>query len=288
MARTVDSPAESVISVRDLTFSYPGTAAPILRNVNLEVGRGEFIALLGSNGAGKTTLAKHFNGLHTPTSGQVLLHGRPTAELGLRELARVVGYCYQNPDHQIFSSSVENEVKFGPRNLGLTGDVLASRVSEALAVVGLTEFAASNPFVLGRGRRQLLAVASILAMNPELLVVDEPTTGLDLSGAQQIMRVLNRWHEEGRTMIVITHDMDLVIEYTTRCVVMADGRIIDDGPTQEVLRHYDTMRAAGLEEPAVVTISDRLSRFGSAQCKSIADVVTDVAARMEAEHAGRI
>jgi energy-coupling factor transport system ATP-binding protein len=203
-------------------------------------------------------------------------------------MAQTVGYCYQNPDHQIFAPSVEKEIRFGPANLGLPAKQVDQRVRDAMAAVGLTSVAGANPFVLGRGRRQLLAVASILAMNPQVLVIDEPTTGLDLSGARQIMDLLARWNEDGRTIVVITHDMDLVMEYVRRCVVMAHGRVIADGPVSEVMRRPDVLGPAHLVAPPVVTVSDRLAPFGAQRRRTLTEVVADVQEHMEVRHASRL
>ncbi|HET6499331.1 MAG TPA: ABC transporter ATP-binding protein [Amycolatopsis sp.] len=277
--------SEPLIQVRDVEFRYPGHS-PVLHGVDLTIDRGEFVALLGQNGAGKTTLAKHFNGLLTPTKGQVLVGGKPTSALSLTELARQVGYCYQNPDHQIFAPTVDKEVRFGPDNLGLPD--AAELADRALALVGLTAQREANPFVLGRGQRQLLAVASIIAMDPPVLVVDEPTTGMDLAGAERIMRLLASWVADGRTIIVITHDMDVVAEFIPRSVVMAHGEVLADGPTEHVLRRSDLLPEARLLAPPAITVSDELSRFGVGRCGTIRDVADDLVHILGGRDAGRV
>jgi cobalt transport protein ATP-binding subunit len=265
-----------IVEVRNLHFSYGPGLPEVLRGVDLTVRRGEFVALLGQNGAGKTTLAKHFNGLHKPTGGSVEVGGRPVARQTLAEVARTVGYCYQNPDHQIFSASVEKEVGFGPSNLGYPPDTVASLVDDALALVGLTHLRKAHPFSLGRGQRQLVAVASVLAMNPPMLVIDEPTTGMDRTGSTRIMELLSRWASDGRSIIAITHDMDIVSEYIPRSVVMTDGQIVADGPTQDVFREAPVLRRAHLVAPAPVIISDRLQAFGVGRARSIADAAQQI------------
>ena len=249
---------EPIVRVQDVAFAYQGTETRALQGVNLEIGRGEFVALIGQNGAGKTTLAKLFNGLLLPTSGRVVVDGQDTRQAGLDGLARVVGYCYQNPDHQIFARTVREEVAFGPRNLGMSSRLVNKAVNEALALVGMEELAASPPYVLGRGQRQKLAVASIIAMGSEVLLVDEPTTGLDLRGALGLMDLLREWNSGGRTIFIITHDMKIVAEYAQRAVVLSKGRIIADGPTREILSDQATLARAFLKAPQMIRVAQAL------------------------------
>lgn len=277
MTDAAPEPTAPVIEVQDVHFSYAPGLPEALRGVSLAVRRGEFVALLGQNGAGKTTLAKHLNGLHKPTSGEVFVGGKPVGKQSLSALAKTVGYCYQNPDHQIFSSSVEKEVAFGPHNLGYSNSEVDRLVTDALELVGISDLRQAHPFVLGRGQRQLVAVASVLAMDPKLLVIDEPTTGMDQTGAMRAMGLLSSWAAEGRTILVITHDMDLVSEFIERSVVMAGGRILADGPTQDVLRDQAVLDAAHLRAPAPVVISDRL-RGHIPRARSIAEAADNVVA----------
>jgi energy-coupling factor transporter ATP-binding protein EcfA2 len=279
---------QPLIDVRDVEFRYTPASESVLRGINLTINHGEFVALLGQNGAGKTTLAKHFNGLLAPSRGQVMVGGRPTTEMSLTELARQVGYCYQNPDHQIFAPTVEKEVRFGPDNLGLPEAEAAALADRALALVGLTAAREMNPFVLGRGQRQLLAVASIVAMDPPALVVDEPTTGMDLAGAQRIMRLLASWAADGRTIIVITHDMDMVAEFIPRAVVTAHGQVLADGDTQDVLRRDDVLREARLLAPAAITLSDQLSHLAVGRCGTVTAVAEYLTAHLGGHLARRI
>ncbi len=267
---------DSVIDVRDLHFSYGPDLPEVLKGINLQVSPGEFVALLGQNGAGKTTLAKHLNGLHQPTRGEVLVAGLAVADQPLAVLARSVGYCYQNPDHQIFSSTVAKEVSFGPSNLGFSVSEVDSLVVHALELVGIESLRDEHPFALGRGQRQLVAVASILAMDPQLLVIDEPTTGMDRAGAMRLMGLLSRWASEGRTILIITHDMDVVSEFIERSVVMVDGRILADGLTQAVFRNTSVLQEAHLVAPAPVVIADRLCDYGVERAKSIHEAADQV------------
>ena len=252
------------IEVNDLVFRYTPGGSEVLRGVNLQIASGEFVALIGQNGAGKTTLAKHFNGLLKPSAGSVVVQGRDTRTTPLADLARSVGYVYQNPDHQIFAQRVRAEVAFGPRNLGLLPADVDRRVDQALELVGLLEHAEDFAFSLGRGQRQKLAVASVLAMEPSVLVVDEPTTGLDQTGARSILDLLSRWNADGRTIVVITHDMSLVAERVPRTVVVGGGRILADGPTRQVLPDAELLRTAYLRPPQVTRVAQRLADLGVA------------------------
>jgi energy-coupling factor transport system ATP-binding protein len=252
------------IEVRGVAFRYAPGAPEILRGVDLRIESGEFVALIGQNGAGKTTLAKHFNGLLKPSVGSVRVLGHDTRTTPVAELARTVGYVYQNPDHQIFAQRVRAEAAFGPRNLGLPPAEVERRVKESLALVGLAEQADDFAFSLGRGQRQKLAVASVLAMEPRVLVVDEPTTGLDQAGARGILDLLSDWNAAGRTIVAITHDMALVAERVPRTIVVSDGRILADGPTRQVLTDTSLLRSAYLRPPQATRVAQRLADFGVA------------------------
>lgn len=254
-----------IIEVQDVSYRYEGSedAPPALNHVSLSISKGDFIAFAGQNGAGKTTLAKTFNGIHRPTEGRVIVDGNDTSATSLDTLARIVGYCYQNPDHQIFSNTVREEVAFGPRNLGLSSQEINQAVERSLELVGMQDDADKYPFLLGRGERQKLAVASIIAMGSPVLVVDEPTTGLDLKGSLSIMDLLRRWNEDGRTIIIITHDMNIIAEYALRTVVMAQGQILIDGPTREALTDPAVLAKAYLKPPQITQLAQNLdARFG--------------------------
>lgn len=243
-----------MIDVRDLWYEYrPGQ--PVLKGVNLRIEAGEYVALIGQNGAGKTTLAKHFNGLYKPTRGQVLVGGQPTTSGAVVQFATQVGYCYQNPDHQIFQSTIEAEVAFGPRNLGLTDSQVEERVAEALAAVGLLERREEEPWFVGKGERQRIAVASVLAMRPQAIVLDEPTTGLDWRGAREMLALVDRLNAAGHTIIVITHDMRLVAEHARRVVALCQGEILIDAPPAEAFAHPDLLRRTFLKPPQITELA---------------------------------
>lgn len=253
-ASTVGGP---VVELRQLVHTYDGGHRG-LAEVDLTIGRGEFVAIVGRNGAGKTTLAKHLNRLLDPTSGTVLINGINTATLTPAELARHVGYVFQNPDHQIFNTSVGGEVGYGLKLAGLSDAEIDTRIGEALDVVGLTARRNEHPFSLGKGERQRVAVASVLALRPEILVVDEPTTGQDWAGVQSIMALIGQLNRAGTTIVMITHDMDVVAHHARRVIVMNDGRIAADGPTADVLARTDVLASAAVATTQPVDLSLRL------------------------------
>lgn len=222
-----------VVELRHVSHRYP-SGQLALDDVSLTFRPGEFIALLGPNGAGKTTLAKHLIGLLRPTSGEVLVAGRPTADRPVHELASAVGFVFQNPDHQIFSATVFDEIAFGLRAAGLPDDELASRVEEALARTDLAGLAARHPFTLPRSLRQRVALASVLARQPQVIVVDEPTTGQDWRGVQSLMSLLTSLRDQGHTICMITHDLRLSRQYAGRAVVIKGGRITFDGSLESL------------------------------------------------------
>ncbi len=275
-------PEGAAIEVSDLVFRYTPGGADVLRGVNLRIEHGEFVALIGQNGAGKTTLAKHFNGLLKPTKGTVRVMGRDTRAVPVAAMAREVGYVYQNPDHQIFAQRVRTEAAFGPRNLGLSATEVARRADEALSLVGLQDHADDFAFSLGRGQRQKLAVASVLAMEPRVLVIDEPTTGLDQAGANGILDLLSKWNTEGRTIVAITHDMSLVAERIPRTIVVNDGAILADGPTRTVLSDATLLRSAFLRPPQVTRIAQRLADLGiPPDVLTVAELYSQIATRVK-------
>jgi energy-coupling factor transport system ATP-binding protein len=223
-------------------------------DVTLSIEEGEFIALLGQNGSGKTTLAKHLSGLLTPTQGQVFLRGRELRQVPLHELAQEVSYVFQNPDHQLFADTVEEEVAFGPRNIGLEPREVELRVDEALAAVGLSPMRKSDPFLLGRGERQRLAVAALLALRPRVLILDEPTTGLDYLEQRRMMELLRRLHREGRTIIIITHVSWVAAEYAERALLMTQGRLLWDGPLRGLCGRTELCARASFRPPDITLL----------------------------------
>ena len=246
-----------MIEFDDVHASYEATL-PILKGVSFTIRDGEFVAFVGTNGAGKSTTMRLVNGLLKPDAGQVLVDGVPTTELRTSELARRVGFLFQNPDSQICCNTVREELLFGFKALGLDGPDADSRVD---AIV--EEFAFDpddDPFLLNRGARQLLALASIVVLAPPVVVLDEPTTGLDYCECVKVMDIIRRIHERGTTVVMVCHDMEVVADYAARCIVMSGGEVVDDAPTFDVLRNRETLERASLVPPQIVELSLELGR----------------------------
>jgi energy-coupling factor transport system ATP-binding protein len=248
------------LTLESVVHVYQRGGVRALDGVDLRIGPGERLAVVGQNGSGKTTLVRHLNGLLRPTSGRVLVDHRDAAERTVAQLARSVGLVFQDPDRQIFAGSVRAEVEFGPRNLGMRGTQLRAAVDEALEVVGLGGEARINPYDLGASRRKLLALASVLAMRTPVLVLDEPTTGQDLRGVAIVRSAVESAHAAGRTVIAISHDMDFVASTFNRIVVMRAGRVILDGPPASVFDEgsWKTLRSTYLEPPLAALLGARL------------------------------
>lgn len=251
-----------ILQISNLSFQYQNTGGNGLRDINLTVHQGEFLALIGPNGAGKTTLAKHLNGLLQPIEGNVIVNGLNTREYNTSHLAQWVGYVFQNPDHQIFEVSVEKELEYGLKNARLLKTEIQARIDQVLQWVRLEPYRKAHPFTLGKGQRQLVALASILVLKPEILVIDEPTTGLDWAGVRNIMGLINNLNQNGTTIIMITHDMDLVAQYAQRVVIMKDGGILRDGKTEEVLADFASLHHACIVPPQIVRLSKKLWDIG--------------------------
>jgi cobalt transport protein ATP-binding subunit len=252
---------DPAVEVSDLWFWY-GEGAPVLKGMSLAIGCGEFVALVGANGSGKTTLVKHFNGLLRPRRGQVRLAGQDTASRSLGELARQVGYLFQRPEQQIFSPTVRQELAFGPRNLGLPPAEVEGRVEAALARFGLSAVAGQPPAILSYGLRRRVTLASLAAMDPPVVVLDEPTVGLDAGGHQETFGWLAELHAQGRTIVLVTHDMALAAERTGRVVVLHQGQVIADGPPANLFQQTDLLARAALAAPPVTALAQALRPFG--------------------------
>jgi len=247
-----------ILKAEGLRYIYPTYHVEALRGIDLSIWEGEFIAILGQNGSGKTTFAKHFNGLLKPTSGRMLVHGIPTTKYSHQELARLVGYVFQNPDHQIFARTVREEVGFGLKVLGENYKKTEMHVAEALEIVGLKGYEERVPFTLTKGERQRIAVASILATRPKVIILDEPTTGLDDRHQRNMMEMLKRLNQFGHTIIIITHSMGVAIEYTDRTILLKDGCVLSDGPTRAVFADEARLAEASLHPPSIVRLSNWL------------------------------
>ena len=251
--------SKTILEIDAAAFSYPD-GPRVLDGMSLKIAAGEFVAIVGQNGSGKTTLAKMSVGLLAPDTGTVMLEGRDRTTLRPAETAREIGYVFQNPDHQIFADTVEAEVKFGPQNFGLAPDEVEARCAEVLHAVGLENERATDPFLLGKGQRQRLAVASVLALRPRLLILDEPTTGLDYREQRKMMKLVSELNASGVAIVMITHTPWLVAEYARRVVLMRTGRKLFDGPVREFFVQDELLRASSFKPPEVTALS---RRFGA-------------------------
>ena len=248
-----------IIQCKDLEHTYPN-GVHALQGMDLDINRGEMVAIIGQNGSGKTTLAKHFNGLLMPTGGGIRVNDIPTSDQGIFKLGQHVGYVFQNPDHQIFSEFVFDEVAFSPRLRKVPEDVMKERVSEALEAVGLAGYEQEDPFSLTKSGRQRVAVAAVLAIQPDVLILDEPTTGLDYTEQRSMMDMVKRLNERGSTTIFITHHMWVVAEYAQKVFVIKDGKILLKGSTREVFSQEKILEESFLRPPHFVQLANRLGK----------------------------
>ena len=248
---------EPLLHVRDLKHVYEnGTEA--LHGVSLDIREGEYVLIIGQNGAGKSTLVKHFLKLLVPTEGEVTVGGTSTSELTVSELARRIGYVAQNPDNQIFNTTVGDEVAFALRNLGYSKDEVEARTVESLRDMGLLEARAVHPLSLPKGDRARVVIAAILAMKPEIIIFDEPTTGQDYGGARYILDISRQLHQMGKTVIVITHHLYLMPEYAERVIVMGKGTVLLDAPIREAYHQIEVLRSTFLTPPQAVLLAREL------------------------------
>ncbi|TLY05555.1 MAG: ATP-binding cassette domain-containing protein [Thaumarchaeota archaeon] len=275
----LEGTSESIIEVRNLWhlyFSSSGAPVEAVRDANLRVRRGEVVGIIGQNGAGKTTFVKHFNGLLRPTRGSVLIDHNEAKEMTVAQLSRNVGYVFQNPDNMIFLDSVREEMRFGPRNLGMPPDETEKQVERVLVEFGLEGYGDESPYILSQALKRRLTVASVLSMKPKILVLDEPTIGQDRLMANKLMRyIIDLNLKEGLTVVLITHDMRIVAEFCPRAVVMANGEIVYDGETRELFTKDDVLGRAFLEPPQVTELSLRLSQHFTRPVLSVEELVSE-------------
>jgi len=246
----VDLMPKTVIQTIDMSFTYPdGTSA--LYDINIEIKEGERIAIVGSNGAGKSTLFAHFNGINKPTSGSLKVDGKLMVyeKKELLHIRQKVGIVFQNPDDQLFAPTVVEDVAFGPMNLGLSDDEVDERVEEALEMVGMSGLGKKAPHHLSGGQKKRVAIAGILAMRPEIMVLDEPTTGLDPKGAEQVMDILYMLNRQEMSIIIASHDVEMVTQFADKIFVLHDGEIIGRGTPEEIFNDYETLKRAHLRPP---------------------------------------
>ena len=255
-----------IVRTENLVYSYqaPEGEFPVrvLNGIDVEIESGTFVAVLGHNGSGKSTFAKHLNGILLPECGAVYVDGINTADEELIiEVRRRIGMVFQNPDNQIVSNVVEEDVAFAPENLGYPSEDIRIRVDEALRVVGMYEYRDHAPHLLSGGQKQRIAIAGVLAMAPACVVFDEPTAMLDPKGRADVVNIIHKMREMGTTVILITHHMDETID-ADRLIVMADGRIVMDGTPREVFQNVEALRETGLDVPETVDILYELNKEG--------------------------
>ncbi len=257
-ATTTSATGAALLEVETVSFSYSGPR--VLESIDLRVEAGDFLAIVGQNGSGKTTLAKQIVGLLQPAAGRVMLSGKDRIGMRPAESAREVAYVFQNPDHQIFAATVEEEVAFGPRNFGLPDEEIKRRCDEVLVAVGLQDERQSDPFLLSKGERQRIAVASVLVLRPRMLILDEPTTGLDHREQLRMMALVRDLNQSGIAIVIITHTPWLVAEYARRVVLMRRGAKIFDGGVREFFMNDALLRSSSFRPPEITELS---RRFGT-------------------------
>jgi energy-coupling factor transport system ATP-binding protein len=249
---------EPIIQCQDLWHVYPGGVVA-LQQVDLTINRGEIIGVIGQNGSGKTTLVKHFNGLLKPTRGKILIKGVDVAPMRIQQLSAWVGYVFQNPNHQLFAKTVEEELEFGPRNMGLSKEEVIDRREKAIEFFNLESLRHHHPYRIGFPLRKLVGMASIYTMRPDVFILDEPTTGQDNVTTRIVYRLIERLRDEGATIICVAHDMILLAEVVERMIVMRNSHIIADTTPREVFSNRELMASTHLTPPQVAELSLRLN-----------------------------
>lgn len=246
--------AETMLEFKDVSFSYDTTAN--VQNLNVKVEKGDFIAIIGSNGAGKSTFSKLCNGLLTPTTGDVFVLNKNTRREKVSSLAKHIGFLFQNPDRQICCNTVKEEIAFSLRNNGIPEDEIKRRVKATLEEFGFE--GKTEPFNLSRGQRQRLCLACLIALNPEILILDEPTTGLDYKECMMMMNRIKQLNENGTTVIMVCHDMEVVLDFAKTVVVMNRGQILEKGETRKILADTELLGKARLLQPQIAQVSTML------------------------------
>jgi energy-coupling factor transport system ATP-binding protein len=250
-----------MIEVENVHFRYPN-GVEALKGISLTIKNGEFVAIMGQNGAGKTTLVKHFNGLLKPTEGVVRVDGVETTKTSVAALSRNAGFVFQNPDHQLFSETVEEEIAFALKNFGFEAEVIEQRISWALNLLGLTQYRKTSPFLLSGGERKRVALASVLAWNPNMLILDEPTIGQDHQQKENLRQFIIQMQAQGKTVVIVTHDVEFVAECNPRVVLMKEGNVVADGEGREILTTPDVLAQSSIVLPQIAQIFLKLTPLG--------------------------
>jgi energy-coupling factor transport system ATP-binding protein len=243
----------TLIEFKDVSFVHQ-TGVTALSDVSLAVGKGETVAIVGENGAGKTTLVRHINGLLKPTKGSVFVDGVDTRETTTASLSRKVGIAFQNPDHQLFSESVENEVKFAMRNFGFAEELVSQRLDWALKFFGLEQYRKSSPLVLSGGEKKRLTLACILAWDPDVVVLDEPTVGQDALQKEKLAQIFRLLQSTGKTIVLVSHDVEFLWPIQPRLVVMSGGRVVADGKISEIMGDRELLEGARVTQPQLLRL----------------------------------
>ena len=254
---------DEIIRTEHLSYLYDGEK-PALNDINVSIGKGERIAVIGSNGAGKSTFFLNLNGVLTSTEGTVFFHGKPVARKNkdLNELRKKVGIVFQDADNQIIASTVMAEVSFGPMNMGLSRDEAAKRVDEALEYMNISQFKNRPAHYLSGGEKKRVSIADIIAMKPEVIIFDEPTASLDPVNAMMFEEVLDKLEKEGTTLLVSTHDVDFAYRWAQRILVFCDGKIIADGSPSQIFRQNTILKQANLKKPVLLEVCEILQKKG--------------------------
>jgi energy-coupling factor transport system ATP-binding protein len=250
-----------MIVAENIRYSYASNVEA-LKGVSLTIENGEFVAIMGQNGAGKTTFIKHFNGLLKPSSGTVRIDGVETTKTSVAALARNVGFVFQNPDNQLFSETVEDEVAFALKNFGFTPELIEKRVTWALDLLSLTQYRKTSPFLLSGGERKRVALASVLAWDPETLVLDEPTIGQDHEQKEKLRQFVMQLQTQKKTVVMVTHDVEFVAECNPRVILMRDGQIVADGIAKEILTNPKLLAESSIVLPQIAQVFTKLSPLG--------------------------
>lgn len=256
------SKGDLAVEVKNLTYAYPGTSAPAISNMNFSIPKGQFVGIIGQNGGGKTTIMKCLVGLLKPSQGEIYLENKPLTGQKVGDIATQIGLILQNPDTQLFCMSVEEEIRFGLENLKLEPEEIERRTEEALKITGLGNYRQLYPFKLSLGDRRKVAVASIVAMRPQILIFDEPLTGQDYKGRYELVNLAAELHHAGHTVIMISHDMELVARYTQRTLVVGNGQLLLDAPTHNVFDHVSLLRETYIEPPEIIRLAQELRICG--------------------------
>jgi energy-coupling factor transport system ATP-binding protein len=251
----------SIITLQGITYTYY-TGVEALRGVDLNINSGEYVAIMGENGAGKTTMVKHFNGLLRPKTGQVIVDGEDIAKKSVADMARKVGLVFQNPDDQLFAEDVEEEISFALRNFGYAEKVIEERVGWALNLLDIEKYKKSSPFILSGGERKRVALASVLAWDPDVLILDEPTVGQDYGQKERLKHFLLQLRTQGKTVVIVTHDVEFVAESQPRIVLMAQGKIIADGSAKKIMTDVKKLKECSVAPPEVTKLFSKLSNYG--------------------------